>query len=216
MGLLMGRPMRALAAVSTLGLLLVACAPAGSGARVEFGTDGGGIAWGDGDYGVVLVHDSGADADAWDPVAATMAEQGMTALATDRTEAAAVRAAIRYLRDERGLERIALVAAGSGGVAALAVGRESPELVDQLILISVPGDASSVAELGELGEFPKLFAASEGEAAATAAEAMTGAAPGLWNALFLAPGSASGLAIFSSDGGDEMLAAVLRRLDERR
>jgi pimeloyl-ACP methyl ester carboxylesterase len=140
----------------------------------------------------------------------------MTALAPDGSDAAAVRAAISYLRDERGLSRVALVAAGSGGVAALAVGRESPELVDQLILISVPGYASSVAELGELGEFPKLFAASEGEAAAADAEAMTGAAPGLWNALFLAPGSASGLAIFSSDGGDEMLAAVLRRLDERR
>jgi pimeloyl-ACP methyl ester carboxylesterase len=212
----MGGPMRALAAVSTLGLLLVACAPAGSGSRVELGTDGGGIAWGDGEYGVVLVHDGDTNADAWDAVALGIAERGMTALATDRTDAAAVRAAISYLRDERGLERVALAAAGSGGVAALAVGRESPELVDQLILISVAGDAAAVAELGELGEFPKLFAASEGEAAAATAEAMAGAAPGLWNAIFLAPGSASGLAIFSSDGGDELLAAVLRRLDERR
>ena len=209
----MGGPMRALAAASTLGLLLVACAPAGSGSRVELGTDGGGIAWGDGDYGVVLIHDSGADAAAWDAVALAMAEQGMTALATDGSSAAAVRAAINYLRDERGLERVALVAAGSGGVAALAVSRESPELVDQLILISVAGDASSVAELGE---FPKLFAASEGEAAAGDAEAMAGAAPGLWNALFLAPGSASGQAIFDSDGGDALLDAILRRLDERR
>ena len=213
MGLRMGGTMRALAAASTLNLLLVACAPAGSGARVEFGTDGGGIAWGDGDYGVVLVHDGDTDADAWDAVAATMAEQGMTALAPDGSDAAAVRVAISYLRDERGLSRVALVAAGSGGVAALAVGRESPELVDQLILISVPGDASNVAELGE---FPKLFAASEGEAAAADAEAMTGAAPGLWNGLFLAPGSASGQAIFDSDGGDALLSAVLRRLDERR
>ncbi|MEO6060020.1 MAG: alpha/beta hydrolase [Candidatus Limnocylindria bacterium] len=210
--------MLARAAASTLGLLLIACAPlgsgaVGSGARVEFGTDGGGIAWGDGDYGVVLVHDTGTDAGEWEAAALAMAEQRMTALAPDRSDAAAVRAAIRYLRDERGLERVALVAAGSGGAAALVVGRESPELVDQLILISVPGDASSVAGLGE---FPKLFAASSGEAAATAAEAMTGAAPGLWNAVFLAPGSASGQAIFDSDGGDELLDAILRRLDERR
>ena len=202
----------ALAAASTLGLLLVACAPAGSGTRVELGTDGGGIAWGDGDYGVVLVHDTGTNAGEWEAAALAMAEQGMTALAPDGSDAAAVRAAIMYLRDERGLSRVALVAAGSGGVAALAVGRESPDLVDQLILISVPGDASSVAELGE---FPKLFAASEGEAAATVAEAMTGAAPGLWNALFLVPGSASGQAIFDSDGGDALLDAILRRLDER-
>ncbi len=206
-------PMRVLAVASTLGLLLVACAPAGSGSRIGLGTDGGGIAWGDGDYGVVLIHDTGTDAAAWDAVAVTMAEQGMTALAPDGTDAAAVRAAIGYLRDERGLERVALVAAGSGGAAALVVGRESPDLVDQLILISVRGDAATVAELGD---FPKLFAASSGEAAAAAAEAMTGAAPGLWNALFLAPGSASGHAIFDSDGGDELLDAVLRRLDERR
>ncbi|MDH4335509.1 MAG: hypothetical protein OEW24_09720, partial [Chloroflexota bacterium] len=92
--------MRALAAVSTLGLLLVACAPAGSGSRVGLGTDGGAIAWGEGDYGVVLIHDSGTDAGAWDAVALAMAEQGMTALAPDGTHDAAVRAAIGYLRDE--------------------------------------------------------------------------------------------------------------------
>lgn len=206
-------PMRSLAVAGTLSLLLVACGTAGGGARVAFGTDGGGVAWGDGEYGVVLVHDSGTDAAGWDAVALAMTEQGMTALAPDASDAAAVAAAIRYLREERGLERVALVAAGSGGGAALTVGRESPELVDQLILISVPGDAATVAQLGD---FPKLFAASEGEAATAAAEIMSVAAPGLWNALYLAPGSASGQTIFDSDGGDELLEALLRRLDERR
>lgn len=165
--------------------------------------------WGDGPYGLVLVHESGADADSWAGPAGAFADDGMTVLAVEDASPGAVVAAIEHLR-AAGRERVALLGAGGGGTAAMEVGRERPELVDQLITVSTTGETS------DLGVFPKLFVASEGEAAAAELEDMTARAPGDWNALFLAPGSASGQAILEGENGAEALAAIIRRLEERR
>ena len=94
--------------------------------------------------------------------------------------------------------------------AVAKLGAADPELIDQAILVSPP------AGLDWTAAFPKLFAASEGEAAASAAREAAAQAGGTWNALDVVSGSASGLAIFESPAGNDLMTAILRRLDERR
>jgi pimeloyl-ACP methyl ester carboxylesterase len=159
----------------------------------------------------VLVHDVDRVAADWAPQAQTFAANGMTVLAVEAGEAATVLAAMRQLRDEASLERVALLGAGSGASVALAATRAEPDLVDQLIVISATGDAS------DLGVFPKLFVASEGEAAAADAERMAEESPGDWNVLYLASGSASGLGLLEDgEAGAATLEAIILRLEERR
>jgi pimeloyl-ACP methyl ester carboxylesterase len=203
--------MRPAAVAIALTIGLAACAGSPNDGRVTL-TDGSAARiWGDGDYGLVLVHDAGTDAASWEPQATTFADEGMTVLAVEVTEAGAIEAAIGHLRDESGVERVALLAAGAGTGAAFAVGRQRPELVDQLIVISAES-----SETADLGQFPKLFVASAGEAAAADVERMADEAPGDWNDIYLAAGAASGQAIFDGDGGATTLEAVLQRLAERR
>jgi pimeloyl-ACP methyl ester carboxylesterase len=205
-------PRRSLHRVVLLALVVVAgmasCGPlAGSPVELPQGLEA--RSWGDGPYGLVLVHDGGRDAASWSAQAEAFAECGMTVLAVEEVGADAVVVAIAWLRGA-GLERVALLGAGDGAVPAMAVGAEHPELVDQLIVLSAGG------EVAELGDFPKLFVASQGEPGAVDAERMAAEAKGDWNALFLAPGDATGQAIFSGEGGPATLEAVLRRLEERR
>jgi pimeloyl-ACP methyl ester carboxylesterase len=202
----MRRPALALAVV----LSLAACA-SGAGEPVTLPDGSDALRWGDGPYGLVLVHEEGADAASWEPQALAFADEGMTVLAVEVSGTGAIVAAIGHLRDEVRLERVAVLAAGPGSEAALVVGREQPELVDQLILISATSQ-----DVADLGPFPKLFVASDGEAAAAQIDDMAERAPGDWNDVYLAPGAASGRAIFDGEGGAEALEAVLQRLGERR
>jgi pimeloyl-ACP methyl ester carboxylesterase len=165
---------------------------------------------GSGPYGLVLVHEEGAEAASWQPQAVAFAGEGMTVVAVEVSKPGAIEAGIGYLHD-REVERVAVLAAGAGSAAALEVGREHPELVDQLIVISAAGE-----EVTDLGVFPKLFVASKDEESAAAAERMAEEAPGDWNDVYLAPGSASGQAIFDGEGGADMLEALQQRLAERR
>jgi len=203
--------MRILGPAAAAVLLAVGgCSATPSGTPVAAGTAGGGLAWGSGDYGVVLVHQSGRDAGSWRSLAVQLAEAGMTVIAPDRTDEAAVLAAISQLHTDRGLSRVALLAAGDAGSVAFQVGRDQPQAVDQLILVSASGDASS------LGVFPKLFIAATGEAVAADAQRMADEAPGDWNALFLGTGSASGQELIDAPGSGDVREVILRRLLERR
>ncbi|HSM39041.1 MAG TPA: hypothetical protein VK838_06870 [Candidatus Limnocylindrales bacterium] len=202
----MHRPL--VVAILLVGLLAACGAPTGTGLSLSDGS--GARIWGNGSYGLVLVPDAGRDATSWDSVAPTFAGDGMTVLAVDSANAAAVVAALRYLRQERGVARAALLGAGAGADAALAVAGDQRGLVDQLIVLSASGDVSG------LGEMPKLFVASTGEPAAAEAQRMSTEAAGAWNELYLAEGSDSGQAILEGDGRAGTMAAILRRLDERR
>lgn len=187
-------------------LLLAACggAPAGSPLADDA------LRWGDGPYGLVLVPDASHDAASWADEAAAFADDGMTVIAVASPNGAAVLTALRSLREDGGLERVALLGAGEGADVAIGVTAEQPALVDQLIVLSATADVS------RLGELPKLFVASTGEAAAADATRMANEAAGQWNELYLAEGSDSGQAILSGDGREGTMAAILRRLDERR
>ena len=166
-----------------------------------------GLAWGSGTYGVVLLADGGGQA--WSSVAPALAEHRMQVVGLDRPSPAGLRAAVAWLRDQ-GAVRDAVMTSGDAFRTAFTVGREDPTLIDQLIAISADGDASI------LGEFPKLFMAAEGEAAAASATRMANEAPGQWNAELLVPAAEGGLAVFVGPAGPATLDAIIRRLEERR
>lgn len=187
-------------------LLLAACGTGPAGSPMANGA----LRWGDGPYGLVLVPDAGHDAASWADEAAAFADDGMTVIAVASPDGAVVLTALRSLREDSGLERVALLGAGEGADVAIGVTAEQPALVDQLIVLSATGDVS------RLGELPKLFVASTGEVAAADATRMANEAAGQWNELYLAEGSDSGQAILSGDGREGTMAAILRRLDERR
>ena len=199
---------RLFVAVMLVALMAACGAPTGTGVSLSDGS--GARTWGNGQYGLVLVPDAGRDATSWDSIAPIFAANGMTVLAVDSANPTAVVAALRYLEQELGIDRSALLGAGAGAGAALTVAADQRGLVDQLIVLSASGDVRG------LGEMPKLFVASTGESAAAEAQRMANEAAGAWNELYLAEGSASGQAILEGDGRDGAMAAILRRLDERR
>lgn len=200
--------MRGLALLGVLALALAGCG-ASAGSPYPLDADPEARRWGDGPYGLVLLPDGETGPAGWDEQARAFAGEGMTVVAVVDPSASVAAEAINALR-AAGVARVAVLAAGEGTDAALQLGAERPELVDQLILISARGDAAA------LGVFPKLFVASEEETAAADAERMADTAPGDWNALYLAPGGDSGHAILSGDAGDEAMEAILQRLEERR
>lgn len=175
------------------------------------GPDARGVLWGTGTYGVVLVAPTGEQTDLaadWGAVAEALAAHRMSVLALYHTTGDGLSVGIRYLR-EQGAERVAVIAVGEAA-GAFDLGAGDPSFIDQLICISCDGDAAA------LGEFPKLFVASEGETAAAAATRMANEAAGEWNAELLVPGRASGLALLTSDARAELMDALIRRLEERR
>jgi hypothetical protein len=179
-------------------------------AHVTIPVAGAALMWGDGPYGLVLLHASQNDAASWSVQAPALAADRMTVVAPERATGASLRAVIGWLMSTRAVPRVAVMAAGDGAMAVVAVEDAAPQLIDQAILISAPGGLSWRAQ------FPKLFAASRGEAAVTAARQATDQAAGTWNVLLEVAGSASGQAIFTSPAGSDLLSGVLRRLDERR
>jgi len=182
-----------------------------SGTPVDLPDGSAARRWGDGPYGLVLVHDEGLDAASWSTQAATFADRGMTVVAVESATPGTAVSAVRSLLEGGGLDRVALLGAGDGAGVALQAALDEPELVDQLVLISATGDAAA------LDVFPKLFVASEGEPAAVDAKRMTDESQGDWNALFLAPGQASGQALLSDEaGGEPAMDAIVARLEERR
>jgi hypothetical protein len=203
--------MRSRSAAGLLLLVLAGCAaPPPGGTPWPLAEDPAARRWGDGPYGLVLVTDAGREAASWDGPATTFAGEGMSVVALDAgSTASRIIGAILALQDN-GIERVAVLAAGSGSVPAMELGATWPELIDQLIVLSAGGDGS------RLGVFPKLFVASEDEVAATDAERLADEAPGDWNAVYLAPGDDSGQAILDGEGAAEAMEAILARLEERR
>jgi hypothetical protein len=211
------QPRASLAACVVLAVVALGCAPSPSGAGNSLTlTDGStALTWGDGEYGVVLVADDSEAPEDWAALATEVAANRMTVVAPDPAGASAERlAAAAASLTDGGIERVAYVASGVQGGTLVAALAGSGVAVDQLILVS--GDLTG-AQLLALGEPPKLFVASDGDAAgAAAAEAMTDGADGEWNDLLLVPGSGQGAQILADDGADELISGVVARLEERR
>ena len=205
------------AAVLPMALAIItACAsPAGGAASVTLPDGSAALRWGDGQYGVVLVAGQGEEPADWGPLAEAIAANRMTALAVDTTEQAADRlgAAADWVAGHE-IERAAYISSGTRGADLLVDLARSGATLDQLILIT---GALTDAELADLGEVPKLFAAAEGDPdGAETATHMADTAVGAWNELLLVNGTDQGLAILDGEGADELVSGVIARLEERR
>jgi pimeloyl-ACP methyl ester carboxylesterase len=210
--------------VKIVGLLLAAaatvigCGASGGSAGEEPESDTSGswasvgdtwaIAWGEGDRGVVLAHGAAYDAASWEAQGQTLGEDGVVALAVEDVSPGSLRFAVDYLKEEYDVESVALVGASAGAGPVLQVAEEDPEEISQIILLS------GIGEVSGLGEYPKLFVASEGEEVSEQVRQMAEEAPGDRNEALILPGSAHAQAIFRTEEGDRLMQAILERLEE--
>jgi pimeloyl-ACP methyl ester carboxylesterase len=164
------------------------------------------LTWGDGDYGVVLAHGAAFDAASWEEQAPVIAEQGATVVAVEDISPEGIAAAVQLLQDD-GIADVALVGGSAGADAILRLAAEQPDLADQLVLLS----PNTVVE--GLGEEPKLFIASEGEPGTDIPQQLVDASPGDDNQTLIVGGSAHAQNIFDTEQGEEVLDAMLERLD---
>ena len=178
-----------------------------TGERVEVG-DTEALVWGEGDYGVVMAHGAAYDAASWEEQAQEIAGSGIVALAPEDASPKSLLDSMKYLKEERGVRGAALMGASAGGSAVLRAAKQDPDAADQLLLLSATGDVTG------LGEEPKLFVASEGESIAEEVRRMAEEAPGNRNEVLILPGDAHAQAIFRTEVGDELMQAILERLEE--
>jgi pimeloyl-ACP methyl ester carboxylesterase len=168
-----------------------------------------GLLWGQGAYGVVLSHGAISDAASWTSLANALARNGMAVLAREEVEPDDLLAANSFRREEYGTKAIGLIGASAGGGTALAAMARSPQLWDQLILLSSAGN------VGGLGTAPKLFVASENEGMAETARRMARESPGAQNDVLIVRGSAHAQAIFRTPEGPRLTKTILDRLESR-
>lgn len=161
--------------------------------------------YGRGDCGVVLVPQVNLDRGSWEPQAQTVAEMGHVALAIDENpdaRAASVLAAVRYLREEVGVDRVALVGASTGGEAVVtANARADSGTVQGTMTLSAAGGADHAGDLqGRLA-----FVVSEGDEArfVETARALESGAPDSAE-LVTYSGSAHGQGIFDSSHAEDL------------
>lgn len=178
----------------------------GSGQRVEVGTSDA-LVWGEGDYGVVLVHGAAFDAASWELQAVQFAAEGTAVLAVEDTSAESLIAAVDYLQDERGAEDVALLGASAGGAAVIDAAVGNPDIYDQLVLLSPAG-----GDVAALSDGPKFFIYSQDEGAAGSIEELIAEAAGQDNEVLEVEGSAHAQAIFETAAGAEVMDAILSRL----
>ncbi|MEJ7654233.1 MAG: alpha/beta fold hydrolase [Chloroflexia bacterium] len=182
---------------------------ASTGRRVNIGVESA-IVWGEGEYGVVLVHGAAYSAASWDRLGNAAAQSGIVAIAVENATHDAAIAAVDYLKQELGATATALLGASAGGAAVLEVGATNEDSVDQLILLSATGTVEN------LGDFPKLFIASEGEGIAEQVRRMAHLAPGNRNDAVILPGDAHAQAIFDTDQGERLIMIIIERLNQGR
>lgn len=161
--------------------------------------------YGRGDCGVVLVPQVNLDRGSWEPQAESIAGMGHVALAIDENpdaRADSVLAAVRYLREEVGVDRVALVGASTGGEAVVtANARAGSGTVQGTMTLSAAGGAGHAGDLqGRL-----VFVVTEGDESrfVETARALADGAPDPAE-LVTYPGSAHGQGIFDSASTKEL------------
>lgn len=183
------------------------------------GVDGGGeritiegseaLVWGDGGDGVVLAHGAAFDAASWEGLATRIAAAGDTVVAVEDISPDAIGAAVAYLRDDRGVDKVALVGGSAGADAILQLVSERKGVGDQLILLSPNRTVDG------LGPEPKLLVAGEDEVVTEVSRQLASTAPGDDNEVILVPGSDHAQNLLDGPNGERVTAAILDRLADR-
>jgi pimeloyl-ACP methyl ester carboxylesterase len=221
--------------VAAAGLLLAGCGSGGQAAQGEQGSEGGeggasstssgstgggsgetvsiegageAVIWGDsGNYGVVMSHGAAYDAESWTRQGSRIAENGMVALAVEDNSSESLTAATRYLKEQRGLDGVALLGASAGGQTAIQAAADNANTFDQLLLLSPAG-----GDVSRLGNIPKLFIYSEDEGLAGSIQQMAREASDPVKTVTV-PGSAHAQAIFDGSNAERAMQAIVERLE---
>lgn len=178
-----------------------------AGQRVEL-EGGSALLWPGGDRAVLLLHGAAYDAASWEAQAQTLASQEFTVLALEELSAGTVQGGIGYLTDACAARGVTVIGASAGGASALDALADGSDDVSGLILLSATGEVSA------LGEYPKLFVASEGEGLSDQLETMADSAPGDQNETLILPGSAHAQAMFKDEQGDALVEAIVTFLND--
>ena len=185
----------------------------GGPAEVNLGS-GSALVWGEGKYGVVLVHGAIYDAASWTDQAEAIAAEGFAVVAVEHATADDTHAAIDYLRRSTGIEAVALIGASAGTSPVLNVASErTPEMeppVDLVIVLAGSGNVDS------LNVPSVMFISAEGDGAASSARRMMEATSGDPADLVIVPGSAHAQALFNQPEGVQVLNAIVERLASRK
>jgi len=172
------------------------------------GDAGEALLWEGGPRAVLLAHGAAYDAASWTEQAEEMQEAGLTVLSLESISSETVVAGIAWLQDAQDANGVVVIGASAGGGGALTALAEEPDGVEGLILLGATG------ETGQLGDYPKLFTASEGEGMAERLEEMADEAPGDGNRVEIIPGDAHAQATFDNSEGDQLLEAIITFLEE--
>lgn len=204
-----------------------------AGDPIEFRTSDGfllkGNVFGSGNRAVVLSHSFPEDQSSWVDFARDLAEEDFLVITYDfrgygqsqgRKDINLldrdVKAAMRFLAEERGVSEVALIGASMGGTASLKAAAESD--IDGVITLSSPiefrGLDASTSVSSVLA--PKFFLASVGDReAAESAEELLKFSRDPEAEIKLFPGDAHGTDMVSSRRGREVRADILSFLKER-
>lgn len=166
------------------------------------------LLWPAGERGVLLLHGAAYDAASWEPQATLLASHGYTVLSLETLSAESVLEGIEFLADVCGVSGVTVVGASAGGASALDALANDPEGVTGLVLLGATGDVET------LGDYPKLFTASDGEGLADSLQTMAESAPGDANEALILPGTAHAQAIFDTGQGEALFEAMLSFLED--
>jgi pimeloyl-ACP methyl ester carboxylesterase len=186
-----------------------------------------GRVFGDGETGVILAHMRPADQTSWFPFATRLAGTGKYTVLTfdfrgfnastgekefNRVDTDLM-AAVRYMRDELGIQRILLVGASMGGTAALIVAQR--EAVDAVISISSPAIYQDIDALEHVSRIraPKLFVTSEDDLNAARSQEQFWAQAVEPKEQVIYPGDAHGTNLFASPVAPQFEQTMLDFLD---
>lgn len=172
------------------------------------GDSGEALLWDGGPRAVLLAHGAAYDAASWTEQAEVMQEVGFTVLSIESISPEAVASGVAWLQDEHDAVGVVVIGASAGGGGALSALAEDPDGVEGLILLGATGETEG------LGEYPKLFTASEGEGMADQLEEMANEAPGDANRVEIIPGDAHAQATFDNPEGEQLLGAIITFLEE--
>jgi pimeloyl-ACP methyl ester carboxylesterase len=176
---------------------------------VQLPGDGGkALLWPGGDRAVLLVHGAVYDAASWTEQADVLQDERYTVLAVEEIAGPTITTALRWLLEERKVSSVVVIGASAGGGGAVRALSAQPDGVAGLVLMGTTGSVDG------LGDYPKLFIASEGEGMRDRLEGMADEAAGDRNRVEIIPGDAHAQATFREPEGEQLLDLILRFLED--
>jgi len=177
--------------------------------RIELpGEAGEALYWQGGPRAVLLAHGARFDAASWIEQAEAINDAGYSVLAVESISHESIQSAISWLLERRSATGVVVIGASAGGSAALDVLAEQPTGIVGLVLMGATGGTA------ELGAYPKLFTASEGEGMRDRLESMADEAPGNANRVEIIPGDAHAQNTFDEPEGAMLMDVILGFLNQ--